>query len=82
VLAPASSIMGEIMFVGRPGRAGDVDDGELRDIAEWSVRRRLLAVPGIAQVVPIGGAVRQVEVVLDPTRSRSTSSAATTCSRS
>jgi Cu(I)/Ag(I) efflux system membrane protein CusA/SilA len=65
VLAPASSVMGEIMFVGVQSD-GDVDDGELREIAEWSVRRRLLAVEGIAQVVPIGGAVRRVEVVLDP----------------
>jgi Cu/Ag efflux pump CusA len=40
---------------------------ELRDTAEWSVRRRLLGPAGIAQVVPIGGAVRQVEVVLRPT---------------
>ncbi len=65
VLAPASSVMGEIMFVGVESD-GTVDEGELRDIAEWTVRRRLLAVEGIAQVVPIGGAVRRVEVVLDP----------------
>jgi len=65
VLAPASSVMGEIMFVGVESDGG-VDEGELRDIAEWTVRRRLLAVEGIAQVVPIGGAVRRVEVVLDP----------------
>jgi Cu/Ag efflux pump CusA len=66
VLAPASSIMGEIMFVGVTG-TDDVDDVSLRDTAEWVVRRRLLGLPGIAQVVPIGGAVKQVEVVLCPT---------------
>jgi CzcA family heavy metal efflux pump len=65
VLAPASSVMGEIMFVGVEGD-DTVDDGELRDVAEWTVRRRLLAVEGIAQVVPIGGGVRRVEIVLDP----------------
>jgi len=65
VLAPASSVMGEIMFVGVQAD-GSVDEGELREIAEWSVRRRLLAVEGVAQVVPIGGAVRRVEVVIDP----------------
>ncbi len=65
VLAPASSVMGEIMFVGVE-TDGTVDEGELREIAEWTVRRRLLAVEGIAQVVPIGGAVRRVEVVIDP----------------
>jgi CzcA family heavy metal efflux pump len=65
VMAPASSIMGEIMFVGVTG-TDEVDDVSLRDTAEWVVRRRLLGLPGIAQVVPIGGAVKQVEVVLLP----------------
>lgn len=67
VLAPASSIMGEILFVGVTGD-GSVSDGELREIAEWTVRRRLLAVPGVAQVVPIGGDVRRVEIVIDPVK--------------
>ncbi|MEJ7732865.1 MAG: efflux RND transporter permease subunit [Polyangiaceae bacterium] len=66
-MAPASSIMGEIMFVGLTGDDG-VSAAELRDVAEWVVRRRLLGVPGIAQVVPIGGDVKQVEIVLSPER--------------
>jgi Cu(I)/Ag(I) efflux system membrane protein CusA/SilA len=65
VMAPESSIMGEIMFVGLTGKEG-VTGVELRDAAEWIVRRRLLGLPGIAQVVPIGGAVKQVEIVLSP----------------
>jgi CzcA family heavy metal efflux pump len=65
VLAPASSIMGEIMFVGVTGAPG-VTGVALRDAAEWQVRRRLLGVPGIAQVVPIGGSVKQLEIVLSP----------------
>ncbi len=64
-MAPASSIMGEIMFVSLTG-SGEVTDTALRDAAEWQVRRRLLAVPGVAQVVPIGGAVKQVKIALDP----------------
>jgi CzcA family heavy metal efflux pump len=66
-LAPASSIMGEVMFVGLTGGEG-VTEVALRDTAEWIVRPRLLGMPGIAQVVPIGGGKRQVEVVLSPER--------------
>jgi CzcA family heavy metal efflux pump len=67
VMAPASSIMGEIMFVGLTGEPG-VSGTQLRDTAEWQIRRRLLGLPGIAQVVPIGGAVKQVQIVLAPDR--------------
>jgi CzcA family heavy metal efflux pump len=65
VMAPASSIMGEIMFVGLTGEQG-ITGVQLRDSAEWLIRRRLLGLPGIAQVVPIGGDVKQVEIVLSP----------------
>ncbi len=67
VMAPASSIMGEIMFVGVSGDPS-VTGVELRDAAEWQVRRRLLGLPGIAQVVPIGGGVKQLEIVLSPAK--------------
>jgi Cu(I)/Ag(I) efflux system membrane protein CusA/SilA len=67
VMAPASSIMGEIMFVGLTGKEG-VSPVQLRDTAEWVIRRRLLGLPGIAQIVPIGGSVKQVEIVLSPDR--------------
>jgi copper/silver efflux system protein len=67
VMAPASSIMGEIMFVSVTGKEG-VSGLELRDTAEWVVRRRLLGIPGIAQVVPLGGGEKQVEIVLSPER--------------
>ncbi|MBI5494623.1 MAG: efflux RND transporter permease subunit [Deltaproteobacteria bacterium] len=67
VMAPMSSIMGEIMFVGLKGSAS-IDATAVRETAEWLVRRRLLGVPGVAQVVPIGGAIKQVHVVLDPDR--------------
>lgn len=65
VLAPMSSIMGEILFLGLTG-GPEVDPMDLRDFAEWELRRRLLGLPGVAQVTPIGGALRQAQVVLDP----------------
>ena len=63
-MAPASSVMGEIMFLGLVGDG--VDARELRDLADWELRRRLLAVPGVAQVTPIGGELRQAQIVLQP----------------
>ena len=65
-LAPVSSIMGEVLFV-------DLESDrhtplELRTTAETVVRRRLLAVPGVSQVIATGGEQKQYEVVLDPSR--------------
>ena len=65
-LAPISSIMGEILFIGVSGDGAD--PLELREAAEWTVRKRLLAVPGVAQVIPIGGGLRQYQVLVDPER--------------
>ena len=68
-IAPMSSIMGEISFVGLTSdRHRPL---EVRDAAEWIVRRRLMAVAGVAQVIPIGGEVKQYQVLVDPTRLRS-----------
>jgi copper/silver efflux system protein len=65
VLAPVSSVMGEIMMIGLTGTQPPT---ELRTVADWTIRRRLLAVPGVAQVIPIGGEVKQYQVVADPSR--------------
>ena len=67
-LAPVSSVMGEIMFLGL--RGDGLQSYEVRDAAEWIVRRRLLALQGVAQVVPIGGGLRQYQVEVDPDRLR------------
>ena len=69
VLAPVSSIMGEIMIVGVTGARG-VSPMDVRAAADFTVRRRLLAVPGVSQVVPIGGEVRQYQVLVSPERLR------------
>ena len=75
-LAPPSSIMGEIMFVAlEPATYSNAAEEtttptplELRTTADVVVRRRLLAVPGVAQVTVIGGERRQFEVLADPGR--------------
>ncbi|HAX44275.1 MAG TPA: efflux RND transporter permease subunit [Bryobacteraceae bacterium] len=64
-LAPISSIMGDVLFVTL--ESDRHSQMELRTIAETTLRRRLLAVPGVAQVVPSGGDIRQYQVLVDPT---------------
>lgn len=66
LLAPASSVMGEIAFVALT--SDTVDPMQLRRIAEVEVRRRLLGVDGVSQVVPIGGQEKQYQVLVDPHR--------------
>ena len=65
LLAPVSSVMGEIMMIGLSGPQSPQD---IRTVVDWTIRRRLLAVPGVAQVVPIGGEVKQYQVLPDPAR--------------
>ncbi len=67
VLAPISSIMGEVMLIAVTGDAS-TSPMDMRSVADWTVRRRLLAVPGVAQVVPLGGEVKQYQVLVDPPR--------------
>src|SRR6187399_1886326 len=64
ILAPISSIMGEILFF---AISSEQDDPlTLRTMADTTVRRRLLAIPGVSQVTPIGGAERQFQAVAHP----------------
>ncbi|HKY39050.1 MAG TPA: efflux RND transporter permease subunit [Polyangiaceae bacterium] len=65
-LAPASSVMGEIAFIALTSKR--VSALELRRLADNEVRRRLLGVQGIAQVIPIGGAQKQFQIIVDPQR--------------
>jgi CzcA family heavy metal efflux pump len=65
VLGPISSIMGEITFIALTSET--VGPLELRRLAETVVRRGLLAIPGISQVVPIGGDVREFQAEVNPT---------------
>ncbi|MCO5170667.1 MAG: efflux RND transporter permease subunit [Planctomycetes bacterium] len=67
-LAPTSSIMGEILFLAITSDRHDM--ATVRTTAETAVRRRLLAVPGVSQVTPIGGDVKQYQVVVAPARLR------------
>ena len=65
-LGPISSIMGEITFIALTSQDESITAMELRRLAETTVLRSLLSVPGISQAVPIGGEVREIQVELDP----------------
>jgi CzcA family heavy metal efflux pump len=63
-LGPISSTMGEIMLISMTAK--ETGAMELRSIADWTVRPRLLGVAGVSQVMVIGGETRQFQVEVDP----------------
>jgi len=65
-MAPQSSIMGEIMFVSLS--SDSTSKMELRTIADWIIRPRLLATGGVSQVVVIGGDYKQYQILASPTK--------------
>ncbi len=72
-LTPMASLMGEILLVGvrstvPQGQPGYLPPPEVRTLADWTVRPRLQAIPGIAEVLNMGGGIRQVEIRPDPVR--------------
>jgi len=66
ILAPQTSIMGEIMLVSLS--SDSLDMFELRTITDKQVRQRLLSVTGVAQVVVIGGLSKQYHIMADPNK--------------
>jgi len=66
VLGPVASTMGEIMLISLTSTATPAMD--LRSLAEWVIRPRLLGLPGVAQVAIIGGELKQFHVIADPAR--------------
>ena len=65
-LGPQSSILGELMFVSLTSDTTSLQD--LRTIADWTIRPRLLATGGVAQVAVLGGEVKEYQIQLSPER--------------
>lgn len=66
ILAPQSSVMGEILMIGL--RSDSTSAMELRSIADWVIKPAILATGGVSQVTNIGGEVRQYHILADPSR--------------
>lgn len=65
-LGPQSSILGEMLIVGLTADSTSMLD--LRTIADWTIRPRLLSTGGVAQVAVLGGDIKEYQIVLDPLR--------------
>ena len=67
-MTPVSSLMGEILLVGLRSADGKIAPMDLRTLADWQIKRRLQSIAGVAEVLTIGGGVKQVQVQPDPHR--------------
>jgi CzcA family heavy metal efflux pump len=67
-MTPVSSLMGEILLVGLRSSDDQITPPQLRTFADWTLRRRLQSIAGVAEVLAIGGGIQQIEIQPDPHR--------------
>ena len=72
-MTPVASLMGEILLVGvrstlKAGQPGYLSPSDVRTLADGTIKRRLQSIPGIAEILNMGGGVKQIEVQPDPYR--------------
>ncbi|MCB1210121.1 MAG: efflux RND transporter permease subunit, partial [Verrucomicrobiales bacterium] len=70
-MTPVASLMGEILLVGvrctvKEGNDGYLPPSEVRSLADWTIKRRLQSIPGIAEILNMGGGVKRIEIQPDP----------------
>ena len=68
IILPTSSLLGEIIEYALVDETGEFDEMEMRDLADWVIRYQLQSQGGIANVINIGGYVKQFQVFVDPER--------------
>ena len=66
VMGPISSIMGEIMFLGMTSNDEKIEAMQLRTIADWNVKQKLLGLDGVSKITVIGGDIKQYHILVDP----------------
>ncbi len=67
-MTPATSLMGNIMLVSLIDPTKKITPPDLRTTADWVIARRLQSIPGIAEVLPMGGGIKQIQIQPDPQR--------------
>ncbi len=69
-MTPISSIMGQVQHIGLYSKSGETETSELRTLADQVLKPRIVAVPGVAQVVSNGSARRELQVIVDTQKMR------------
>lgn len=64
IMGPIGSLMGQIQQIAVTTEAGEIEPMQLREIADWIIRPRLMTIPGVSQVITIGGGLKQYQVLV------------------
>jgi len=69
-MTPATSLMGDILMIGVRDTTGQTPVREVRAIADWTIAQRVRSVPGVAEVVAMGGGIKQIQIQPKPDKMR------------
>lgn len=64
IMGPIGSLMGQIQQIAMTSDSPTIDPMKLRDLAEWTLRPRLMTIPGVSQVIVIGGGLKQYQILV------------------
>ena len=67
-MTPVASLMGDILMVGVRDTSGQLSPREIRTMADWDIARQIQSIPGVAEVLTMGGGIQQIHILPDPHR--------------